>query len=257
MRVADLTVLKNLSSIGFLSPIALLGSPISIRPVHSLSPGRRLTLFIFAKFLEHCHMIIRNASVDDLNGLYQVCLKTGDSGNDATHLYRNPHLLGEIYVGPYVQFNSESSFALIDESGMISGYSLSTVDTLTFQATCAKEWWPAKQSKYVEPSESAKDEWTLDNHLEYEIYHPTPSPIEVLELYPSHGHIDLLPHMQGKGWGRKMMDAIDQALIQAGSPGMHLRVSNVNYRALGFYAKLGYPEIMRRGNEVIVGKRYA
>lgn len=201
-------------------------------------------------------MLIRNTNVEDFAGLYQVCLKTGDSGNDATHLYQNPSLLGEIYVGPYVQFNSGSSFALIDETGKISGYSLSTVDTLAFQAICAREWWPVIRSKYAEPNEVTKENWTLDNHLEHEIFHPTPSPIEVLENFPSHGHIDLLPHMQGKGWGRKMMDAIDQALIQAGSPGMHLRVSNVNYRALGFYAKLGYPEIMRRGNEVIVGKRY-
>jgi ribosomal protein S18 acetylase RimI-like enzyme len=62
--------------------------------------------------------------------------------------------------------------------------------------------------------------------------------------------------MQGKGWGKKMMNEVDKALIARGSPGMHLRVSHVNFRALGFYDKLGYPEIMKRGNEVIVGKRY-
>lgn len=201
-------------------------------------------------------MKIRNVTMEDLPGLYEVCLKTGDSGNDASLLYENKNLLGEIFVGPYVKFNSDSSFALIDESGSISGYSLSTLDTLQFQKTCAREWWPEIQSRYQEPSIASRDVWTLDDHLMYEIFHPTPSPTEVLDLYPSHGHIDLKPHMQGKGWGKQMMEAIDNALMRSGSPGMHLRVSNVNYRALGFYAKLGYPEIMRRGNEVIVGKRY-
>lgn len=201
-------------------------------------------------------MLIRNATMQDLEGLYRVCLKTGDSGNDATHLYKNPYLLGEIYVGPYVKFNSESCFALIDENGEIAGYSLSTVDTINFQSTCSAEWWPQIQSKYQSPSEELRHGWSLDEHLLHEIFNPTPSPTEVLDLYPSHGHIDLMPHMQGKGWGKKMMAAIDDALIRADSPGMHLRVSHVNYRALGFYAKLGYPEIMRRGNEVIVGKKY-
>lgn len=201
-------------------------------------------------------MKIRNVTMDDLPGLYDVCLKTGDSGQDATLLYENPNLLGEIYVGPYVKFNPDSCFALIDGEGSISGYSLSTLDTEQFQENCSRAWWSELQDKYQEPAVSSRETWTLDDHLKYEIFNPTPSPTEVLELYPSHGHIDLKPHMQGKGWGKKMMAAIDEALIRGGSPGMHLRVSHINHRALGFYANLGYPEIMRRGNEVIVGKRY-
>jgi len=201
-------------------------------------------------------VLIRKATLEDLPGLYNVCLKTGDSGNDATAIYKNINILGEIYVGPYVAFDSDSSFALIDDEGKISGYALSTLDTVTFQETCAKHWWPKIQRKYSEPEKNLESSWTPENFLEYEIFHPTPSPTEVLDKYPSHGHIDLLPHMQGKGWGKKMMNEVDKALIARGSPGMHLRVSHINFRALGFYDKLGYPEIMKRGNEVIVGKRY-
>lgn len=199
---------------------------------------------------------IRNVTMADLPGLYRVCLKTGDSGNDASGIYENPSLLGEIYVGPYVYFNSDSSFALVDDTEVV-GYSLSTLDTLKFQESCASQWWPKIQRQYKDPNIDKRDSWTADNHLEYEIFHPTPSPNEVLEKYPSHAHIDLLPHVQGKGWGKKMMNAIDDALISLGSPGVHLRVSHVNYRALGFYERLGYPEIARRGNEVIVGKIFA
>ncbi|NDF03149.1 MAG: GNAT family N-acetyltransferase [Actinobacteria bacterium] len=201
-------------------------------------------------------MLIRNVTVEDIPALYNVCLKTGDSGNDATHLYRNISVLGEVYVGPYVLFNSDSSFVLIDDEEKISGYALSTFDTIEFEARCAEEWWPPLQSKYQLPNIDNRDQWNSDNYIEYEIFNPTPSPKEVLEDYPSHGHIDLMPHVQGKGWGKKLMKSVGDSLIQKGSRGMHLRVSHINNRALGFYNKLGYPEIMKRGNEVIVGAKY-
>jgi GNAT superfamily N-acetyltransferase len=201
-------------------------------------------------------MHIRNVTIEDIPALYNVCLKTGDTGNDGTHLYTNISLLGEVYVGPYVTFNADSSFLLIDEEGLISGYALSTFDTVTFEATCAKEWWPKLQAKYQRPDVHNQDQWSRDNHIEHEIFNPTPSPTEVLGDYPSHGHIDLLAHAQGKGWGKKLMTSVKESLIDKGSPGMHLRVSDVNFRALGFYDKLGYPEIMRRQGEVIVGARY-
>jgi ribosomal protein S18 acetylase RimI-like enzyme len=119
-----------------------------------------------------------------------------------------------------------------------------------------EKWWPILQKKYQLPDISKKDDWNSDNHLEYEIFHPTLSPKEVLTEYPSHGHIDLLPHMQGKGWGKQMMSNVSESLIKKGSKGMHLRVSHLNDRALGFYNNLGYPEVMRLGNEVIVGAKY-
>jgi len=206
--------------------------------------------------LKDDHMHIRNVTVEDIPELYNVCLKTGDSGNDATHLYKNISVLGEVYVGAYVTFNSDSSFVLIDDNGLISGYALSTFDTIEFEATCAENWWPPLQVKYQLPDINKKNQWNSDNHLEYEIFNPTPSPKEVLGEYPSHGHIDLMPYVQGKGWGKKLMTSVGDSLIEKGSRGMHLRVSRINYRALGFYNKLGYLEIMKRGNEVIVGAKY-
>src|SRR5262249_39483616 len=45
---------------------------------------------------------IRDYRPADLPALYEVCLRTGDAGQDATALTRDPTLLGEIYVGPYL-----------------------------------------------------------------------------------------------------------------------------------------------------------
>lgn len=192
---------------------------------------------------------IKPATLRDLDDLYFVALKTGDSGNDATALFRNDQMLGEVFVGPYVTLASETS-NLLSESGKTVGYGLCVLDTDHFQSLCMKHWWPRLQIKYAELEHCSEDEW-----LVREIFSPTPSPSEVIKEFPSHGHIDLLPQVQGKGWGRKMMEHMENQLKAHGSPGFHLRVSAYNERGLKFYAALGYTELLRRGDEVIVGKR--
>ena len=66
---------------------------------------------------------------------------------------------------------------------------------------------------------------------------------EVLERYPSHLHIDLLPEVQGRGWGRRMMTAMEELLAAAGSHGLHFGTSVRNARAIAFYRHLGYEEL--------------
>src|SRR5665213_4601378 len=41
---------------------------------------------------------IRPYRADDLAALYEICLKTGDSGKDATALYDDPKLIGHVYA---------------------------------------------------------------------------------------------------------------------------------------------------------------
>ncbi len=192
---------------------------------------------------------IRPATLNDLTDLYFVALKTGNSGSDATSQFRNDQMLGEVFVGPYVTHASETS-NLLSESGKTVGYVLCVLDTDHIQNLCKKHWWPQLQIKYAELKKFSEDEW-----LVCEIFSPTPSPSEVLKDFPSHGHIDLLPQVQGKGWGRKMMVQMENQLKNLGSPGFHLRVSAYNKRGLKFYAALGYTELLRRGDEVVVGKR--
>ena len=192
---------------------------------------------------------IRPATLADLPDLYHVAIKTGDSGNDATGKFLNDEIIGEIYVGPYVTLATETSFVL-SEAGKAIGYGLCVLDTLKFQELCRKEWWPKLQAKYQGEATTGPSGWLIN-----EIFNPTPSPHEILAEYPSHGHIDLLPHVQGQGWGRKMMTRMESELTALKSPGFHLRVSAFNDRGLQFYAALGYEELIRRDDEVVVGKK--
>jgi ribosomal protein S18 acetylase RimI-like enzyme len=202
-------------------------------------------------------MQIRPAVPVDLPELYQVCLLTGNAGQDATATYTNGDLLGEIYVGPYVVLSPETSFALIDEDNKPVGYVLGVLDSLDFESKRKAIWLTELQKKYQHEFETInKLEPTADQVLIAEIFNPTQLPYQILEDYPSHGHIDIRPEHQGKGLGIKMMDLLLNHLKNLGSKGIYLQVASTNQRALTFYEKLGFVELLQRGDETIVGKKF-
>ncbi len=75
---------------------------------------------------------IREVVVSDLDALYEVCLRTGDSGSDASALYKDPRLLGEVYVGPYVMLDGAIGLTAVDSVGP-GGYALAAIDTRGFE----------------------------------------------------------------------------------------------------------------------------
>ena len=64
----------------------------------------------------------------------------------------------------------------------------------------------------------------------------------MVEAYPSHLHINLLPRLQGRGFGRRLIERWLQMAGAAGSRGVHLGVNAANRPALGFYRALGFHE---------------
>jgi ribosomal protein S18 acetylase RimI-like enzyme len=201
-------------------------------------------------------MRIRPAVLADLPDLYQVCLLTGDAGKDASHIYQNPVLLGEIFVGPYVALSPEAAFALVDDNNKPVGYVLGVLDTLSFEFKRKHDWLPELQAKYnQEYALISPEDTSADAALIKEIFHPTAPPLEILADYPSHGHIDIQPGYQGQGLGAQMMKELIEKLKSLGSIGVYLPVASTNSRALIFYEKLGFSELLRRGDEVIIGMK--
>jgi hypothetical protein len=64
----------------------------------------------------------------DLGALYQICLLTGDDGQDATSLFRDPQLLGHCFAAPYGLFEPSLAFVAEDADG-VGGYILGALDT--------------------------------------------------------------------------------------------------------------------------------
>lgn len=191
--------------------------------------------------------LIRLARPGDEPDAYHVCLKTGDAGKDAESFYReDPDALGRIFVGPYLKFEPELCLILEDAQG-ICGYALAAYDSRTFYARYETEWRPDLCARFPRP-QGDPSQWTRLQQV-YSWYHqPDYTTPEPYEDFPSHLHIDLLERAQGRGYGRRLMELLLDKLQQRGSPGVHLGVSILNQRAMGFYQRLGFRELLRVGS---------
>ena len=190
--------------------------------------------------------IIRRASAGDEPGAYHVCLKTGNHGEDGEALYRDdPDALGRIFVGPYFALEPALGLVLEDAQG-ICGYALGAQDSRTFYARYEAEWRPRLCAQFAAP-EGRPANWTALEQVYDAYHHPDYFCPDPYEAYPSHLHIDLLPRVQGRGHGRRMLEQVMEAMRERGSPGAHLGVSMRNARARAFYTHLGFHELTRTG----------
>jgi ribosomal protein S18 acetylase RimI-like enzyme len=194
---------------------------------------------------------IRPYQADDLAALYEICLRTGDAGGDATALVDDRRLFGELYAAPYAALEPQHALVLDDGTGRAVGYVLAALDTCAFQARCEAEWWPALRARHPLPGEAT----TLDDLLVQLIHQRPRRGSAVLTSHPSHLHIDLLPEVQSAGWGRRLMAALFERLRAGGSPGVHWGVSTRNHRAIGFYRHVGADELEADAITITFGVR--
>ena len=186
---------------------------------------------------------IRPYRPGDLDALYQICLLTGDNGQDATSLFADPMLLGHFFAAPYGLFAPSLAFVLEDAQG-VGGYILGALDTRAFEEQLESNWWPRLRTRYPDPAAGVPaEQWTPDQHMAHMIHHPWRIPDELAARYPSHLHIDVLPRLQAGGYGRQMTNTLTAALRDRGSRGVHLHVPRGNQRAAGFYRHLGFTEL--------------
>jgi len=181
---------------------------------------------------------IRPYHPSDLYALYQICLRTGDSGADATHVYQDPELLGHCFAAPYAVIEPDLCFVLT-HAGAPCGYVLGTRDTITFAERCDRDWFPVLRNRYPLP---APDDQSEDADL-IRYIHAGKQINPDVAAYPAHLHIDLLPIAQGQGWGRKLIQAFLGRLGALAIPAVHLGVGKNNPRAIGFYERMGFQRV--------------
>jgi len=194
-------------------------------------------------------MRIEAASLHDLPGAYRVCLLTGDAGQDASAVYRDPDLIGHVYVGPYLAHGSGTQLVVVDEAG-VCGYLLSADDTSAFESWAERSWWPPLRSRYP-----ILDDGSRDAELVRLIHAPESTPPELSDDYPAHLHIDLLERARGRRLGRRLIERLLEELRGRGVPGVHLGVDASNANGIGFYDHLGFREVAREPGGILMGLR--
>jgi ribosomal protein S18 acetylase RimI-like enzyme len=176
----------------------------------------------------------------DTDACYEICLRTAHNGADASDLHTDPRIVGEVWVAPYLVGWPDFAFVVEDAEG-VGGYIVGVPDTDAYDDWAEHDWFPPLRTRYP-PGCFAQG--TADAACVDLIHRPPRMPAEIVSAYPAHLHIDMLPRLQGRGMGRKLMAALFARLREAEVPAIHLGCSPENANAIAFYRHLGFEDLM-------------
>lgn len=197
-------------------------------------------------------MTIRHGHISDLPSLYEVCHRTGYSGNDASEVISDRHLLGHYFAAPYLVRQPDWCWIAADEQG-VAGYLVTTPDTRAFVDFMNTDWLPAVRALYPEQENSA---WSSTEAWIRRTIHEDATVPDFVDEYPAHLHIDFLPRAQGQGLGSTFVNAFLAKLRAEGVRGFHLGVGADNVKAQGFYRKQGFEVILENPGVIWMGLRF-
>ncbi|WP_083733069.1 GNAT family N-acetyltransferase [Actinomadura sp. CNU-125] len=188
---------------------------------------------------------VRPARANDpaeIDRIYDICLRTGAAGKDATDLFDDPRLLGDVFAGPYLAHSPDLAWVLAPEDAdgapsLPVGYFLAVADTPSFERELEDAWWPRVRARTAGRTVRLS---TFEGWMHSYVADPPRASADLTGPYPAHFHVDLLPEAQGGGHGRRLWATAMDALRERGVPGVHLGVSAANTNALAFYDHLGF-----------------
>ncbi|KAK6506612.1 hypothetical protein TWF481_005069 [Arthrobotrys musiformis] len=184
--------------------------------------------------------------VKDAGPLFDVCKKTvGPALRAGT-----PNLIAPyIWNVPYLRLCPEFCFSVDDGAGNAVGYVICAPNTPEFVVKWREEYLPILETLdplLKKPEMDPPADWGKDLTLGVLqlLYNPEDmlhaACPRLVEEYPAHLHIDILPEYQRKGFGKKLMEALWDKLRDAGVVGVHLVMEGKNFNAERFYMAIGY-----------------
>lgn len=182
---------------------------------------------------------IRPFRPGDEPALADICLRTADAGVDATGVLDDDAIWAEVFVLPYVARHPEHAFIVETDDGLVAGYIVGVPDTAAFETWFRDEWWPARAAKWPRPP---GEQSRQDGILIY-AYGRAPGAEPYGDEFPAHLHIDLLPELQGQGWGSRLIETLAASLRDRGVTGLHLASDVGNVGAIAFYDRLGFQRL--------------
>ena len=182
---------------------------------------------------------IRPFNEGDLHACYAISLATGHAGGDASHLYRDPKMMGHIYIAPYALLAPDVTFVVEDLHG-VAGFVAGAVDTIAWERRLERDWWPSLRRRYADPVVIPPEKQTADQRRASMIHHPPATPVEISSRYPAHLHMNLLPRLQRRGVGSLLLATWLAAARTRGARSFHVGVNRMNVGALRFWEAHGF-----------------
>jgi ribosomal protein S18 acetylase RimI-like enzyme len=178
---------------------------------------------------------VRGYRDGDLPRLREICVRTGDAGDDATGRHVSDDLLPDVYLSPYVVHDPGWCWVVADDDDRPVGYLVAAPDTRAFVQWWRESWAPGFARRWAEEADGP-DADLVDRGLHPERMIPS----GVVDAYPAHLHVDLLADVRGGGVGRRLIETLFDRLRARGVPGVHLGVDPRNTNARAFYDRLGF-----------------
>lgn len=189
---------------------------------------------------------IRPFREDDLDACYAISLATGHAGGDASHLYRDPKMIGHIYIAPYALLAPDLTFVTEDAQG-VAGFVAGTIDTAVWEERLEREWWPVLRRQFPDPANLPPETQSADQRRAEMIHRPSRTPSDVATRYPGHLHMNLLPRLRRRGVGSALFATWLDAARQRGAGALHVGVNRANTGAMPFWRKLGFAPLDQPG----------
>jgi len=193
---------------------------------------------------------IREFAPGDETALVQICMRTADAGRDATGILQNDALWADLFALPYPRRHPDLTWVVEDDDGLVAGYIVATDDTDAFERWFRDEWWPSRSGRYARTGERQQE---LLRHGDER----APGRERHAREYPAHLHIDLLPGLQGAGFGRRLIDTLLDELRRRGVRGLHLGMDPKNVGAAAFYERIGFERLSSPTGSLTYGIRIA
>lgn len=179
--------------------------------------------------------MIRPYRPTDRAAVYDICTRTAASGGDARGIHSTDDLMPDVWAGPYVDLEPETAY-VVDEGDGAVGYIIGTADTRSFVERYRARWLPFLIERYPDPSPVDAPVVAMGLDADRML-------IPEVDAYPAHLHIDLLPEIQGKGFGRRLIDHFRAELAARSVAAVHLSVDPANTAARAFYDRLDFGEL--------------
>ncbi|AUG28865.1 MULTISPECIES: GNAT family N-acetyltransferase [Microbacterium] len=187
---------------------------------------------------------LRPFRAGDEAALAEVCLRTADAGADGTGILDDDDIWGAVFVLPYAARHPGLAFVVETDDGRVAGYIVGTDDTDAFEEWFRSEWWPRVGSRWPRRAAGGEEgEGTRQDAVLAYADSRRPGAEPYAATHPAHLHIDLLPELQGQGWGRRLIAALVDALRARGVAGLHLVAAGGNAGAIAFYERIGFSRL--------------